>query len=131
MAVPWRRGYDEDFAAYYTARAGTLRNTAYLRCGDWHLAQDLTQNAFTKLYRAWPRLQRHDNLDQYARQVLVRAFLDERRRPWRRERTWPVTSSGLARRRPSRTGNTWNPRSPRGRGTKRAGGQTLHPAPRS
>jgi len=88
MALPWRRsppGYDDDFAAYYTARAGTLRNTAYLLCGDWHLAQDLTQNCFTKIYRAWPRLQRHDNLDQYARQVLVRAFLDERRRPWHRE----------------------------------------------
>jgi DNA-directed RNA polymerase specialized sigma24 family protein len=28
---------------------------------------------------------RSDSLDQYARRVLLRAFLDERRRPWRRE----------------------------------------------
>ncbi|GGM69194.1 SigE family RNA polymerase sigma factor [Dactylosporangium sucinum] len=80
-----RRGHDEDFVAYYAARAGHLRNTAYLLCGDWHLAEDLTQTAFTNLYRAWGRIDHHDVLDQYARRVLLRAFLDERRRPWRRE----------------------------------------------
>ncbi len=79
------RAHDDDFVAYYTARAGHLRNTAYLLCGDWHLAEDLTQTAFTKLYRAWDRVERHDALDRYARRVLLRAFLDERRRPWRRE----------------------------------------------
>src|SRR3982750_2296369 len=77
---------DEEFVAYYTARAGQLRNTAYLLCGDWHLAEDLTQTTFTKLYRAWSRIDRHEVLDQYARQVLLRTFLDERRRPWRREK---------------------------------------------
>lgn len=81
-----RRAHDEEFVAYYAARAGHLRNTAYLLCGDWHLAEDLTQTAFTKLYRAWARIDRHDVLDQYARRVLLRAFLDEHRRPWRRER---------------------------------------------
>src|SRR5690606_33835984 len=79
-----RRSWEEDFAAYYAARGDMLRRTAYLLCGDWHLAEDLTQTAFTNLYRAWNRLDRHDALDQYTRRVLVRAFLDERRRPWRR-----------------------------------------------
>jgi len=37
------------------------------------------------MYRAWRRIERHDSLDQYARRVLLRAFLDERKRPWRRE----------------------------------------------
>jgi RNA polymerase sigma-70 factor (sigma-E family) len=78
-------GIDDDFIAYYNARAGQLRTTAYLLCGDWHLAQDLAQLTFTKLYRAWHRVDRHDSLDQYARRVLMRAYLDERRRPWRRE----------------------------------------------
>jgi RNA polymerase sigma-70 factor (sigma-E family) len=78
---------DDEFAAYYTARGGTLRNTAYLLCGDWHLAHDLAQTALIKLYLAWPRVNRQSSLDAYARQVLVRVFLDERRRPWRRERT--------------------------------------------
>jgi RNA polymerase sigma-70 factor (sigma-E family) len=76
---------EEDFAAFYHARAHTLRNTAYLLCGDWDLAQDLTQTTFIKIYRSWQRLDRHDTLDQFARRVLLRAFLDERRRPWRRE----------------------------------------------
>jgi RNA polymerase sigma-70 factor (sigma-E family) len=80
-----RRAFEDDFAAFYAARAGSLRNTAYLLCGDWHLAQDLTQITFTKMYRVWHRIERHDTLDQYSRRVLVRAFLDERRRPWRRE----------------------------------------------
>ena len=62
-----------------------LRNTAYLLCGDWHLAEDLTQTVFIKLYRAWRRIERHDTMDQFARKVLLRTYLDERRRPWRRE----------------------------------------------
>ncbi len=83
---PGRRQVPEDeFVAFYAARAGYLRNTAYLLCGDWYLAEDLTQIAVTKLYQAWHRIERHDTVDRYARQVLLRTFLDERRRPWRRE----------------------------------------------
>jgi len=80
-----RQQIDDDFEAFYAARGKDLRNTAYLLCGDWHLAEDLTQITFTKLYRAWSRIERHDVVDQYARRVLLRVFLDERRRPWRRE----------------------------------------------
>jgi RNA polymerase sigma-70 factor (sigma-E family) len=76
---------DSEFTAYYVARGRTMRNTAYLLCGDWHLAEDLTQTAFAKLYRVWGRVQRRDALDAYVRRVLLRAFLDERRKPWRRE----------------------------------------------
>ena len=80
-----RRDQDAEFVEFYEARAAMLRKTAFVLCGDWHLAEDLTQTTFTKLYLAWQRLDRHDQLDRYARQVLVRAFLDEGRRPWRRE----------------------------------------------
>jgi len=76
---------DTGLVAYYEARAAYVRKTAFLLCGDWHLAEDLTQIAFTKLYLAWSRLERHEALDAYVRRVLLRAFLDERRRPWRRE----------------------------------------------
>src|SRR6478735_8632889 len=62
-----------------------LRNPGYLLCGDWHLAEDLTQTVFIKLYRSWRRIERHDTMDQFARKVLLRTYLDERRRPWRRE----------------------------------------------
>jgi RNA polymerase sigma-70 factor (sigma-E family) len=79
------RARDAEFVAYYQARAAAVRKTAYVLCGDWHLAEDLTQTAFTKLYQAWHRLERHQALDGYVRQTLLRAFLDDRRRPWRRE----------------------------------------------
>lgn len=74
---------DDDFSAYFAARAHTLRATAYLLCGDWHRAEDITQVAMTKLYLAWPRLREH-GMDAYARKVVVRTFLAENRRLWRR-----------------------------------------------
>jgi len=98
MGFLWRGGrreYEDDFVAYYTARGKDLRNTAFVLCGDWHLAEDLTQTTFTKLYKAWNRIQRHDVMDQYARRVLLHAFLDERRRPWRRELSTVPDSAAL------------------------------------
>jgi RNA polymerase sigma-70 factor (sigma-E family) len=80
-----RRAWEDEFVAYYAAKGDILRRTAFVLCGDWHLAEDLTQITFTNLYRVWQRIERHDVLDQYARRVLLRAFLDQRRRPWRRE----------------------------------------------
>ncbi len=69
-----------DFVADAASRADRLRGTAYLLCGDWHTAEDLTQMTLTKLYVAWPRVRRQETVDPYARQVLVRTFLDEKRR---------------------------------------------------
>ena len=37
------------------------------------------------MYLAWRRVSRYEALDQYVRRVLMRSFLDEKRRPWRRE----------------------------------------------
>ncbi|GIH03820.1 RNA polymerase sigma24 factor [Rhizocola hellebori] len=74
------------FAEYFAARSEAMRGTAYLLCGDWHRAEDLVQTAFTKLYLVWNRVSRHEVLDAYLRQILIRTFLDERRRGWwRRE----------------------------------------------
>jgi RNA polymerase sigma-70 factor (sigma-E family) len=64
-----------------------MRGTAFLLCGDWHRAEDLVQTAFTKLYTHWNRVARHESLDPYVRQVLIRTFIDDGRRGWwRRER---------------------------------------------
>jgi RNA polymerase sigma-70 factor (sigma-E family) len=41
--------------------------------------------ALVKLLKHWSRVSAMDNIDAYARRVLMRAWLDERRRPWRRE----------------------------------------------
>ncbi|WP_350275584.1 SigE family RNA polymerase sigma factor [Kribbella sp. HUAS MG21] len=73
---------DAAFEAYFAARSDAMRATAYLLCGDWHRAEDLVQQTFTKLYLAWRRIKRHDALDNYTRQTLVRTFLSDRRRGW-------------------------------------------------
>ena len=43
-------------------------------CRDWHLADDLTQNASTKLFLAWPRVSKAEDVDAYARKFLLRSF---------------------------------------------------------
>jgi RNA polymerase sigma-70 factor (sigma-E family) len=82
-----RPDWEREYADYVTARSRVLCTTAYLLCGDWHRAEDVTQTALTKLYLAWRRIDRSASVDAYARTVLLRAYLDEGRRPWRRERT--------------------------------------------
>lgn len=82
-----------DVAGYREFVAGGLdrwRRTAYLLCGDWHLADDLVSTALVKLLRHWRRVSAMDNIEAYVRTVLLRAWLDERRRPWRRERVQEV-----------------------------------------
>ncbi|MFI5694708.1 SigE family RNA polymerase sigma factor [Kribbella sp. NPDC051586] len=73
---------DAAFEAYFAARSDAMRGTAYLLCGDWHRAEDLVQQTFTKIYLAWRRIQRHEVMDSYTRQTLIRTFLSERRRGW-------------------------------------------------
>jgi RNA polymerase sigma-70 factor (sigma-E family) len=64
-----------------------VRRTAYLLCGDWHRADDLTQIALVKLYGAWSTVRDRAALDAYVRTCLARAAVDESRRPWRREQS--------------------------------------------
>ncbi|MCZ7434866.1 SigE family RNA polymerase sigma factor [Micromonospora sp. WMMC241] len=71
---------DEDFSAFVAATAPRLRRTAYLMCRDWHLAQDLTQITFARMYASWGRIRRTANLDAYSRRVLMNAVFDQRRR---------------------------------------------------
>lgn len=72
-----------DFDDFARSRQAHLRRTAHLLCGDWHLAEDLTQTALAKLYAVWRRVRQLESPDGYARRVLYRTFLDEtRRRRW-------------------------------------------------
>jgi RNA polymerase sigma-70 factor (sigma-E family) len=80
------KSWEADFAAYVQGRGQALCSLAYLICGDWHRAEDCAQIALVKLYGAWRRLDHQGSLDGYARTTLVRTVLEERRRPWRRER---------------------------------------------
>lgn len=78
---------DDEFSQFVAARQVHLRRVAYAVCGGWHRADDLLQIAFVKLYVAWPRVHRDGREEAYVRQIIVRANIDEGRRPWRRERS--------------------------------------------
>ena len=78
---------DAAYVDYVAARQAHLRRIAYAVCGDWHRADDVLQTALAKLYVAWPRLRADVEPDAYVRRIIVRAHIDERRRPWRRERS--------------------------------------------
>ncbi|QFZ23741.1 SigE family RNA polymerase sigma factor [Saccharothrix syringae] len=77
---------EQEFAEYFAARREAVRRTAFLLCGDWHRADDLAQTAFVALHRRWRKVRDKGALDAYVRRSLVRAVIDESRRPWRRER---------------------------------------------
>jgi RNA polymerase sigma-70 factor (sigma-E family) len=76
---------EQDFAEYFAARRDAVRRTAYMLCGDWHRADDLAQTAFVALHRRWTKIRDRAATDAYVRKTLVRASIDESRRPWRRE----------------------------------------------
>lgn len=64
------RETDSDFGDFFSSRSPTLRRTAYVLCGDWSVAEELTQATLVKVYAHWHRLRR-DGADAYARRVLV------------------------------------------------------------
>ncbi|MEV6305709.1 SigE family RNA polymerase sigma factor [Actinoplanes sp. NPDC051861] len=80
----------DEYREFVAGRMDGWRRTAYLLCGDWHAADDLVSIALVRLYRHWGRVSRIEHPEAYVRQILVRAMLNERRRPWRREQ--PVTA---------------------------------------
>jgi RNA polymerase sigma-70 factor (sigma-E family) len=80
-------GRDEEFGEFMRNRASLLHQSAYLLCGDWHLAHDLVQETLVKAYEHWPRVRQADSPDAYVRRIL----LNEARGRWRRrERTVAV-----------------------------------------
>jgi len=80
-----RRADEAAYRDYVTARMEPMRRLAYLLCRDWHTADDLVSITISKLYRHFSRVKNDERLDGYVRQILLRVWLDERRRPWRRE----------------------------------------------
>ena len=51
---------EREFTEFYAAGAAALRRTAYVVVRDWDLAEDLVQQALTKLYVAWARIRPGD-----------------------------------------------------------------------
>jgi len=78
---------DAEFAEYIAARLPSLRRLALLLCHDGHRADDLVQAGITKLYVHWHRARKAASVDAYARTIIVREFLHERRSAWTRRVT--------------------------------------------
>ena len=79
-----KRSEETAYREYVTSRMEVMRRTAYLLCRDWHTADDLVSITIAKLYRHWSRIGTAASLDAYVRKVLLRTWLDEKRRPWHR-----------------------------------------------
>jgi RNA polymerase sigma-70 factor (sigma-E family) len=75
---------EQAFREFVTSQMASLRKLAYVTCGDWHAAEDAVANTLVKLYPRWRKLERPD---LYAKTMVLRAAIDEKRRPWRRERS--------------------------------------------
>jgi RNA polymerase sigma-70 factor (sigma-E family) len=76
------RSRDAEYTEYVAARLSSLRRLAAVLCDDWQRADDLVQATLIKLYVHWGRVRTADHADAYARTVLVREFVHERRSTW-------------------------------------------------
>ena len=74
-----REQREREFTEFYAGSAAALRRTAYVVVRDWHIAEDLTQQAFAKLYVAWPRVRAETRM-AYARRTVVNECLSHLRR---------------------------------------------------
>lgn len=72
------------YAEFVAARSERLRRTAYLLTRDWALAEDLLQEALTKAWFAWRRI--NGQPEPYVRKIIVTTYLTWWRRRWRGER---------------------------------------------
>ena len=73
-------GRDEEFREFVRDRAARLHQSAYLLCGDWHLAHDVVQETLVKTYQHWRRVRHADSPDAYVRRMLINEMRDR----WRR-----------------------------------------------
>jgi RNA polymerase sigma factor (sigma-70 family) len=89
--VESEREAEASFTRWAAGRQLPLLRTAVLLTGDHQRAEDLVQDALTKVAVRWRRL-RDGNPDAYARQVIVRTNISW----WRKHRREVVTDAGAA-----------------------------------
>ncbi|MFD0143720.1 MULTISPECIES: SigE family RNA polymerase sigma factor [unclassified Streptomyces] len=73
-------GSDQAFEEFARTGQTRLYRTAYLLCGDAETARDLTQTTLAKLFQHWRKAGTAEYPHAYAKTVLTRTFLAERRR---------------------------------------------------
>jgi RNA polymerase sigma-70 factor (sigma-E family) len=69
-----------DFEEYVVARGAALLRTAFLLAGDRHLAEDLVQEALSRVAPRWRRITAKGDPEPYVRRALYTAAVDRSRR---------------------------------------------------
>ncbi|TQS46035.1 SigE family RNA polymerase sigma factor [Cryptosporangium phraense] len=74
--TPTAAGFDE----YVAARGLALLRFTYLLTGDYHLAEDLLQEALAKVHRRWSHLADAERPTAYVQKAILHQYLSWRRR---------------------------------------------------
>lgn len=80
-----------EFTAFVRDTGTQLHRAAMLLTGDHHLAEDLTQATYAKVFVSWRRVQAADSPLAYARTTLLNTFLSHRRLRRSSERPADIT----------------------------------------
>jgi RNA polymerase sigma-70 factor (sigma-E family) len=86
----------EEFTAFVRATGTQLHQAAMLLTGDHHLAEDLTQATYAKVFARWSRVSTADSPLAYARTTLLNTFLSHRRLRRNSERPTELTEADLS-----------------------------------
>ena len=80
-SLAWRGpSRDSDrFEEFVRATGDRLYRTALGLCGNHHLAEELTQSTYAKVYASWSRVSSADSPIAYTRTVMLRTFISQRR----------------------------------------------------
>jgi RNA polymerase sigma-70 factor (sigma-E family) len=78
-----RRVDQPSFEDFVVARSRQLQRMAYLLTRDHHLAQDLVQTTYAKVWPSWSRIS--DDPEAYVRRVMLNTYTSWWRRKWRGE----------------------------------------------
>ncbi|MGW0807194.1 SigE family RNA polymerase sigma factor [Nonomuraea sp. NPDC002799] len=84
-------GWEDEFHEYVRARGPALLRTAHQLTGHPLDAEDLLQNALTKTYLAWERIEDRRALDGYVRRAMVNINISQ----WRRRKLEEYPSDEL------------------------------------
>ncbi|MFF5207184.1 SigE family RNA polymerase sigma factor [Streptosporangium sp. NPDC000396] len=70
---------DDEFSRYVKEARPALRRTAFLLSADWYEADDLVQRTLIAIHGRWDALQHRDKIAGYARTIMIRLIISDRR----------------------------------------------------
>ncbi|MFD0475875.1 RNA polymerase sigma factor [Nonomuraea thailandensis] len=87
---------EHEFTCFVQRTRPALRRIAFALSDDWHEADDLVQRTLMTIFLRWPELDRRDTMAPYARRVMTRLLISDRR-----SSRWTRKSCSACRRRPA------------------------------